>query len=256
MTSKPVTETAALRDNWERHWHDYASSAESNPAQTFRRKLILSLLGEKPARVLDIGSGQGDLAALLTATFPGAQVLGLEISASGVCVARAKVPEAEFIQSDLLEEQKPGADRRNWATHAVCSEVLEHLDEPERLLVNVKAWLAPGCRLIVTVPGGPISEFDRHIGHRLHYTPKDLRRLLERAGFHVETAHGAGYPFFNFYRGLVVARGKRLIADAAGEPSLGVRLAMRTFGFLFRLNTCERGWQVVAVAIADSVTEH
>src|SRR5205814_933825 len=40
------TETVSRMDDWDRHWDDYASSAERNPAQRFRRKLILSLLGD------------------------------------------------------------------------------------------------------------------------------------------------------------------------------------------------------------------
>jgi len=27
-------------DQWERHWRDYAQSAEANPAQSYRRRLI------------------------------------------------------------------------------------------------------------------------------------------------------------------------------------------------------------------------
>lgn len=242
------------RDDWDRHWDDYASAAERNPAQRYRRKLILSMLGAEgtaaPVRLLDIGSGQGDFTADVRAAFPGAQVLGLELSAAGVEVARRKVAGADFLQWDLLAERQPPEHRRNWATHAVCSEVLEHLDEPERLLANTRAWLARGCRLIVTVPGGPMSPFDRHIGHRRHYRGEDLGELLERAGFHVEGAHGAGFPFFNLYRRVVIARGSKLISDVAKEPSLAARMAMDAFDGLFRWNLGTRGWQTIAVAVA------
>jgi SAM-dependent methyltransferase len=246
----PRTATLAQRDEWDRHWDDYATSAERNPAQRYRRKLALSLLGGPPTRLLDIGSGQGDFAAEAAAAFPGAEIVGLELSATGVEVARRKVARAEFIQWDLLADRQPPPERRNWATHAVCSEVLEHLDEPERLLRNVKAWLAPGCRLVVTVPGGPISPFDRHIGHRRHYRPEELRALLETAGLPVETAHGAGFPFFNLYRCTVIARGRKLIGDVTRKPSAAARLAMDTFDNLFGFNLHTVGWQTVAVAKA------
>ncbi|HTS64001.1 MAG TPA: class I SAM-dependent methyltransferase [Candidatus Acidoferrales bacterium] len=235
-------------DDWDRHWDDYAVSAQRNPAQRFRRKLILSLLGASPDRVLDIGSGQGDLAADLVAAFPHAEVAGLELSASGVAHSRRKVPFAAFLQWDLLADRDPPVHFRCWATHAVCSEVLEHLDEPECLLRHVKAFLAPGCRLVVTVPGGPISGFDRHIGHRRHYTPEELRLLLERAGFQVECVHGAGYPFFNLYRRVVIARGSKLIADVARQPTLPARIAMRAFDAILLWSSRARGWQTVAVA--------
>ena len=41
-----------------------------------------------------------------------------------------------------------------WATDAVCSEVLEHVDSPVLFLQAARPWLADGSRLIVTVPGG------------------------------------------------------------------------------------------------------
>jgi SAM-dependent methyltransferase len=242
----------AERDDWNRHWDDYASSAESNPAQRFRRQLILSWLALHQAaptpRVLDIGSGQGDFAVDVLAACPGAQVLGLELSASGVAIATRKAPAAQFLQCDLTQPNEPPQSHRRWATFAVCSEVLEHLDDPELLLVNAQAWMAPNCRLIVTVPGGPMSAFDRHIGHRRHYGPEELRCLLERAGFRVERASGAGYPFFDLYRRVVIARGRRLIDDVSRGPSPAARIAMRVFDELFRLNLRSRGWQTFAIA--------
>lgn len=248
--------TVARPDDWDSHWDDYASAAEHNPAQRFRRRLILSMLcgtGNSsriaPHRVLDIGSGQGDFAAQIAEALPSAKLLGLELSASGVEAARRKVPGAEFVRWDLLASRRPPDHLRNWATHAVCSEVLEHLDEPKVLLENASAWLAPSCRLIVTVPGGPMSLFDRHIGHRRHYRPDELRVLLERSGFRVELAHGAGFPFFNLYRRVVIARGSKLIGDVASTPSLAARIAMRGFDQLFRWNLTTYGWQTVAVAI-------
>src|SRR5262245_37384630 len=52
-------------DNWDQHWQAYSDAAEHNPAQNYRREWILSLLDIRGsgdgARILDIGSGQGDM---------------------------------------------------------------------------------------------------------------------------------------------------------------------------------------------------
>lgn len=240
-----------MRDDWNRHWDDYAASAEHNPAQRYRRKLILSALNlnNAPApRVLDIGSGQGDFASQVLSTCPAATLLGLDLSASGVAEAARKVPAGRFLQCDVAQPHETPQNYQAWATHAVCSEVLEHMDSPEDLLVRAQAWMAPGCRLIVTVPGGPMSAFDRHIGHRKHYAPEELGCLLEDSGFHVELATGTGFPFFNLYRRVVIARGSRLIDDACKTPSPCARAAMGLFDVLFHLNGCGRGWQTLAVA--------
>jgi hypothetical protein len=100
-----------------------------------------------------------------------------------------------FRPQKLLQPVSAECPYLGWADYAVCSEVLEHLDDPALFLRNSAALMSPGCTLIVTVPGGPMSAFDRHIGHRKHYLVSELRGLLERSGFSVKTAMAAGFPF-------------------------------------------------------------
>lgn len=250
---------AAAHDDWEQHWRHYAEAAARNPAQRYRRKLVCAALRRfgcsADAKILDIGSGQGDLAVDLRTAFPQARIAGLELSAAGVREAAHKVPDAQFLQRDLLASGVNPGDLREWADYAICSEVLEHLDEPRRLLENAEDYLARGCRLVVTVPGGPQSEFDRHIGHRRHYDPAALRTLLTSAGFQVELATTAGFPFFNLYRTVVILRGRRLIQDvqsgADGSSQWLARSAMALFHPLFALNLSGTGlgWQTIAVAV-------
>jgi SAM-dependent methyltransferase len=245
--------TAADRDDWDSHWRGYSEAAAHNPAQEYRRRLILEILAGARAgptsRLLDVGAGTGDLSLELGRAFPGADVLGVDVSHDGVEIARSKVPDAEFVQRDLLES---GADpaHHGWATHAVCSEVLEHVDDPGRLLRNARSYLGQGARLVVTVPGGPMSRFDQHIGHRRHYTASELVDLLEASGFDVDVATGAGFPFFNLYRLVVILRGRQLIRDIEDTPSVLARAVMGLFRWLFYLNTSSSrwGWQTVASA--------
>ena len=70
----------------------------------------------------------------------------------------------------------------------VCLNVLEHLDEPARVLENFHRALAPGGRAIVLVPAVPsrFNSLDRALGHRLRYTPERLREVVTAAGFEVE----------------------------------------------------------------------
>jgi SAM-dependent methyltransferase len=257
VSAEPRSPGRVAADDWDRHWADFGELATVSPAKAFRHRLVVEALGAggPPERVLDIGSGSGDLAVRIHDAFPAAELAGLELSRVGVERARRRLPAARFFERNLLEpgEVEPGL--RGWATHAVCSEVLEHVDRPEALLESVRPYLAPGCRLVVTVPAGPVSAFDRHIGHRRHYTARALAETLERSGFRLEWVRGAGFPFFNLYRLAVVARGGRLAADVStggGEPPLVARAAMRTFGLLLRLSRSSgtRGWQLVASAVA------
>ena len=242
-------------DNWDAHWDKYASSASQNPAQQMRHELITRLLRRDgtPARLFDIGSGQGDLLAKLHPLFPKAELLGAELSSSGVELSRRKVPNATFIAADLFSPPAEMARFRDWASDAVCSEVLEHVDDPTALLRASRTYLADAARLIVTVPGGPMSAFDRHIGHRQHFTRHSISRVLSDAGFSVEHVYRSGFPFFNLYRGVVIARGEKLAQDvegAGGASSFTASLAMAVFRLLFHFNLTDSpfGWQIVAVA--------
>src|SRR5215471_578422 len=111
------------------------------------------------------------MAAYVRAKTPSAEILGLELSLSGVEISRQKVRDARFVHCNLLEQLGAPQDQRGWATHAICSEVIEHVDDPVQLLRSAREYMRPDCVLVLTAPGGPMSAFDKHIGHRRHFTP-------------------------------------------------------------------------------------
>ena len=101
-----------------------------------------------------------------------------------------------------------------------------------------------------------MSAFDKHIGHRKHWTGREIEILLRDAGFTPEHVSGMGFPFFNLYRCIVILRGRKLITDVSGETAgdtpWPARAAMAVFHRLIRpnLNSSRRGWQIVAKARA------
>jgi 2-polyprenyl-3-methyl-5-hydroxy-6-metoxy-1,4-benzoquinol methylase len=250
-------------NDWDHHWDAYGEAAERSPANEYRRALILKLLGRPPAgsTVLDIGSGQGQLTLALQEMYPDLAVRGVEYSAEGVARSREHAAQrgsaAEFRQMDLLQPTAL-ADGQPLAAYAVCTEVLEHVDDPVTLIRNARALLAPGCHLVVTVPGGPRSAFEHHIGHFQHFTARKLRQVLTDAGYEVQRVQRAGFPFFNLYKLAVIARGKKLIADvehrAPGEamPAESIVKAFFGFGMRHNLDNSPLGWQMAAVAIVPT----
>ncbi len=251
-----MPEETIQRDDWESHWTDFSEASRINPAVSYRLRLLgrhLNGVGVPGVHLLDIGSGPGYLLADLSRRFPDAELRGVELSQTAIAAARTRAPRAAFLQRDLIGSPEPPEDWRSWADTAICSEVLEHVDEPGVLLANAMSLLKPGGRLIVTVPGGPRSAFDHHIGHRRHYSRLDLRTLLVDSGYTVERCETAGFPFFNLYRLMVILRGSRLVEDAkTGRATEG--LTARLIGALFRallhfnVRGTPWGWQLVAEA--------
>lgn len=262
-----MSEMAKDNYDWDAHWDHFGKSVERNPANEYRYRLVCAAIGSPSAgsTLVDVGSGQGELALRLQALHPQVAVHGLELSAEGVARARqlalASQSPARFTQRDLLRQEPLPECDRHAASYAVCSEVLEHLDDPAHLLRNTLDYISANGRLIVTVPGGPRSAFDRHIGHRRHFTPVRLRSVLEAGGFVPQTVVRAGFPFFNLYKLAVIARGSRLIDDlddskrpreglSSPEATGAARTVLRFFqrAFRFNIDSSPFGWQLLAVA--------
>ena len=257
-----ASQNALVKHDWDRHWSRFGFAVRDNPATLYRRRLIWDGMRRQSsgARILDIGSGQGSWPIWLAQEFPNTEIRGVEYSAVGVDRSREAATEAgigmrlSFSQRDLLEPQVIEDSERHWATLAICSEVLEHVDFPEVLLANAREYLGPECRLIVTVPSGPRTSFDRHIGHRRHFTKRSLSDVLEKSGFEIHVLRRAGFPFFNLYKLVVLLRGRALIADLDRDnPARSSRLSdavQRVFGIAFKwnLDSSPFGWQLYASA--------
>jgi len=216
MSGDPVESVGALsgvrissdgtdQDDWDDHWNKYGEASIRNPANDYRHALILKLLGKvRPdTTLLDIGSGQGQFAIAYQKLHPEIAVWGVELSRLGVrrstqAAERAGV-QANFIERDLLRPVQL-APNQPAADYAVCSEVLEHVEDPTTLMRNAIRLLAPGAKVVVTVPGGPRSAFDKHIGHFRHYDAPGLNQVLTDAGLEVDRVFRAGFPVFNLYK--------------------------------------------------------
>ena len=259
MTESRTNADGSEQDDWDDHWDRFGEAALGNPANDYRHAMVLKYLGDLPAgsTLLDIGSGQGQFAIDYSLKHPHVDVWGAEYSAEGVRRATAAAARAgstaRFVQRDLLQPVTPDEDQP-LATHAVCSEVLEHVPDPVALVHNSLSLLSPGARVVVTVPGGPRSAFDRHIGHFQHFTADRLESTLTDGGLQVDRVLRTGFPFFNLYKLAIIARGGRLVeqfgSSTPPEPSRLQDVATGFFRRAFPLNRDDSrlGWQLLALA--------
>ncbi len=244
-------------DEWDGHWNAYAGGADLNPAQAYRQKLVgrlLELAAAAPVRILELGCGPGALAHELLSAYPQVKYLGLDRSAVAVAMAGEKARAGTFLVRDLEQPLDLPDSYLGWATHGICSELLEHVDDPVRILRHIRPYMEPGSRIVLTVPGGPRSAFDLHIGHRRHFTPASLSAVIRTAGFRPQAVYGAGFPFFNLYRLAVVASGRHLIEQARNPDFTAhplTRITARVFSALFSASLARgrHGWQIVGVAV-------
>ena len=237
--------------DWDKHWSVYDANTQENPAQLFRFRLVSRMIRTLPGnRLVDIGCGQGDLLRHIDSAHPNFELLGFELSASGVAATRRKVPRAQVSELDLFSDNASGILSVVKADLATCSEVLEHVPDPSEFLRRSRAALLPGGHMVATIPGGPRTGFDIQIGHLRHFTRETARQTFADAGFEVVDVRGAGFPFFNLYKLAVLARGNKVADDYEGETTLAFRIAMKVFGLLFRISRARSryGWQITVIA--------
>lgn len=236
-------------------WDSFSRANRLNPAQRHRWRLVCeearSAAPSGPLVVVDLGCGQGLLLAHLARLLPKARRIGIDVEPRALELARVNEPSSEYVLGDLQAGALSLPQGLEGQTGVVvCSEVLEHLRAPEEALRLARRLLSPNGCLVVTVPGGGVTRFDRAIGHVRHYDAASLSAALTGAGLRVVRMYRWGFPFHSLFR-LAVS-----LAPASAEPfrdgrlSAAVRLGWEAAYTLFFLNVKHRrlGRQLVAVA--------
>jgi SAM-dependent methyltransferase len=140
------------------------------------------------ARVLDAGCGAGlPVAQRLSAHY---RVTGVDLSAAQIALARENVPDATFIQSDIVNLDLPDA-----SFDAIVSYyTIIHIPREEHLalLANFHRMLAQGGLLLVSMGASdnPDDTEDDWLGggatmYWSHYGRDDNLRLIAEAGFQI-----------------------------------------------------------------------
>ena len=132
------------RDGWQRNASDYDSVDLPATSQAFAP--LLDSLGDLHGRhVLEVASGTGHLAAQALAR--GASVVGVDVAANMVALARQRVPNATFLEGDA--EALPFDDKQ--FNSVLCCFGLLHFARPARALREMARVLGPGGVVSFTV---------------------------------------------------------------------------------------------------------
>lgn len=146
---------------------------------------IVSLVARKAGvrgPILNVGCGHGLLANYIAAEI-GLAVTGVDMNSALIAVARRSDVTGmnTFLVGDAA--QLPViADTFEMAT---CIEVLEHVDDPPRVLEGIRKALVPGGWLVLSVPNQNTNPFAEttHSDHKQHFDVSELLASLRDAGF-------------------------------------------------------------------------
>jgi len=157
-----------------------------NSLQNYSRWLWEAIEGDVGETVLELGSGTAGLTRYL-ARRP--QLVATDINATYLRQLRERFGAwdgVEIHELDLDSDQWDDLPDLPYDT-IVSSNVLEHIRDDERVLLNAYEVLPQGGRLILVVPAEQrlYGAIDSAIGHYRRYSRENLTVKLEKAGFEV-----------------------------------------------------------------------
>lgn len=112
-----------------------------------RLSLVRQLLDARPGqRLLEVGCGGGHVLRL----FPQCLLTGVDVSGEMIAKARRNLADCNvtLLKGDLDGLNLPGGS----FDRLICTEVLEHVVDPDALLGRMRHLLAPGGRAVITIP--------------------------------------------------------------------------------------------------------
>ena len=196
MTTADGGSEPAVRATYDAVARAYAAQLADELDHKPLDRALLGLLAEAASdgRLADVGCGPGHVTRFLADRHP--DVVGVDLSAEMVAVARERHPELEFVRASMLDLPVPDAA---WAG-AACLYAIIHLTPAERARAasELARVLRPGGPLLVAfhvdspeVAAGGVNHLTEWFGRPValdgyFLRPEDVAGELEQAGFVVK----------------------------------------------------------------------
>lgn len=150
--------------------------------------------------VVDVGCGNGAFIGFCARQ--GAEVLFVDRDPTGLATTESNIKDSPArAYRAILSECDPVPLQDNTGDLVICTEVLEHVADPVRLVSELARIAKPGAQLIITVPDhrsekligatAPPQYFEAP-NHIRVFAPGQLRTLLEGAGLEIDREQWMG----------------------------------------------------------------
>ena len=141
-------------------------------------------------RVLEVGSGIGNIVAEVLAREDVRAVVATDLSESSLATLRDRLGDDGRLGTKVWNaENPPPADLlADKFDTIICSNVLEHIENHDQAVEHMRQLLKPDGKLVILVPCNPLiySGMDEDLGHFRRYTRKELSRVLSENGMNVQ----------------------------------------------------------------------
>lgn len=200
VTRPPMPDVSVLYEG--RETQDYQSQDGGLATQIKRTsfdrqaRAILAESGFKGGVAADYGCGSGLLSSSIAKALPdGSSMVALDFFDQ----APGLLQNADYLPFSRVDELKGKLDI------LFCFHALEHDDDPQAFLEQLVGLVKPGGLLVIEVPNVE-AYWSGFFGknwdnwylpyHRVHFSPRSLRAVLERGGLEIQSEHAAHVPSF------------------------------------------------------------
>ena len=162
-----------------------------------RPELVAVLPADSENRVLDLGCGSGAMSAEISAQGKAKEIWGVEINSEAARRARESGVYTRLLEGNL--EQAIDELPREYFTHIIAGDVLEHLVDPWQACRMLRDRMADGGTFVCSIPNirnlsfllaltlkGRFEYRDSGVMDRTHlrfFARKDVHELFAQAGF-------------------------------------------------------------------------
>lgn len=158
-----------------------------------RFKILLGKV-KNPQKIVELGTGEGELVKILCDKFPEAQIFACDISKKIIKIAQKNLKNKKVVLS--VEDIEKLSYKDNQFDLVICAEVLEHVNNPAKALAEIKR-ISKGS-IILSVPKEPLwrilnivrlkylKDFGNTPGHLNHWSSKSFIDFVQKMEFRVK----------------------------------------------------------------------
>lgn len=190
----------------------YQNGIEKNILQKIwhkgKLKNILNQIDNQPSQILDIGCASGWFLSQIAVNYPLAECTGIDVYKDAIDYGKKCYKSLKLILSDAHSLPFPD----NSFDVVICSEVLEHVSYPEKVMKEIKRVLKKEGTAIIEMDSGHFIFriiwylWTRSKGnvwkdaHLQSYNTKKLEKLIKDNGFLIDRKKSFNYSMAVVFR--------------------------------------------------------